>query len=362
MLNDIASPRLKSAIVGAGNISVQHINALQSQGLSKIVGVCDLSKSLAMSSAEKFSIPKSYTNFEKMLVDTKPDVVHITTPPASHFTLAKMALENGAHIIVEKPITLAMAKTQELLGIADQKSRFIVEDYNYLFSETIQKLQKLVREDQMGRIVHIEIKICLPVADAGSPFVDQNIGHWVQRTKGGVVADFATHMCYLTHSFIGPVQGVKTSFRKTLENTPLPSDEFRASIDTAEGTANLFFSSSTKPDTFLVKLWGTRGVAEAHLFEPRFISELTHGRSGPLVPLRNGIRMGIQSIGGAFSGLGRKLNGGPGSYDGLWELLRRTYACLQESKPMPVTHQEILEVNQMVHAVLEQANDEAKLI
>ena len=73
-------------------------------------------------------------------------------------------------------------------------------------------------------------------------------------------------------------------------------------------------------------------------------------RSGPkpLMPLFNGLAESRDVRRGAVGGLWRKLGGGPGAYEGLWELLRRTYAALHEHQPMPLVPQFIDDVNRLV--------------
>ena len=69
-----------------------------------------------------------------MLERVRPDVVHITTPPQSHFKLAMDALAAGAHVIVEKPITAVHDQVPLLLRSASELKRTLVEDYNYIFN------------------------------------------------------------------------------------------------------------------------------------------------------------------------------------------------------------------------------------
>jgi predicted dehydrogenase len=345
---------LRAAVVGAGRIAQQHLRAMTEWKLADVVGICDLSPSMAACAAERFEIPQHFTDFESMLVDLRPDVVHITTPPAAHYPLARLALERGAHVIVEKPATVHLHELETLVDRADEKQLYFIEDYNYLFSNTLQQLLSLRDEGLLGEIIHVEAHICLNLLGTGGAFVDTNAPHWCHRFPGSLVADFATHLAYLAHAFVGPMRNVQTLYSKRCENSPLPVDEFRAQVDAQLGTASFFLSCRAQPDCFFVRVSGTRGSAQAHLFEPRFTCELVYDGPKPLLPLRNCLNVGGQSLRDGFRSITSKLSGGPGGYGGLWELMRRTYQSLSQGGLPPVSHQQVREVNRWVHAMLEQ--------
>ena len=107
LLNPVEIPRMKAALIGAGLIAQQHLGCLRSLREIALVGVCDLSRAMAESAAERFGVDAWFTDHHAMLERVRPDVVHITTPPQSHFKLAMDALAAGAHVIVEKPITVS---------------------------------------------------------------------------------------------------------------------------------------------------------------------------------------------------------------------------------------------------------------
>src|SRR5205085_3129892 len=102
-----------------------------------LAGVCDLSRAMAESAAERFGVAAWFTDHRAMLDRIRPDVVHITTPPASHFRLAMDALTAGCHVIVEKPATAARAELDILLDSACRGRRVLVEDYNYFFNAPV---------------------------------------------------------------------------------------------------------------------------------------------------------------------------------------------------------------------------------
>jgi hypothetical protein len=74
------------------------------------------------------------------------------------------------------------------------------------------------------------------------------------------------------------------------------------------------------------------------------------------MPAVNGLAEAAAAVRGSFAGLWRKLAGGPGGYDGLWELLARTYAALRSGGEMPVTPAQIEPASRLVDALTDPAN------
>src|SRR2546425_6076139 len=97
---------LKVAIVGCGKIADAHVSQIQRVEGCEIVGVSDTEPLMARQLYERFPVKRYFTNVADLLSNAKPDVVHITTPPESHFDLAKLCLESGSHVYVEKPFTI----------------------------------------------------------------------------------------------------------------------------------------------------------------------------------------------------------------------------------------------------------------
>jgi predicted dehydrogenase len=79
----------------------------------EIVGVCDRESLMARQLYERFPVRKYFTELTQLLSEAKPDVVHITTPPESHFSIAKLCLDWGSHVYVEEAIYDLRARSPE---------------------------------------------------------------------------------------------------------------------------------------------------------------------------------------------------------------------------------------------------------
>lgn len=362
---------ITAAVVGAGHIARQHVGALcalAERGIVRVGGVCDLSQVMVESLAERFGIEKWFTDYATMLAEVRPGVVHVTTPVATHEALARMALEAGAHVIVEKPATERPEQLRGLFELAGSKGLWLIEDHNYLFDDSVRQMLEWLRSGAMGEVAHVEVTIALDILAPGSRFSDRNAPHPALRQRGGAVSDFLTHLAYLAHAFVGPPapegkQGVQAQWRKRAVGSPVPFDEFRALIDGERGSAELVFSARSQPDGFWVRVWGTKMQAAANLFEPRLTVHRVREGARPLMPVKNQLSESWAVCRAALGGLKRKLAGGPGAYEGLWRLIEAFYGALSKrvegdaTVEPPVSRKSIEEVNELVGMLSASAPD-----
>jgi predicted dehydrogenase len=339
---------VKAALIGAGQIARQHLGCLKQLAGVELAAVCDLSAATAEAAAERYCIPAWFTDYREMLAKVRPDVVHITTPPNSHVMLAMDCLDAGAHVVLEKPATPTLTELEALLQRALAAKRHLIEDYNYVFNRATQEILGRIESGAFGAVTHVEVFISLNILGPGG-FADPNSPHPALALPGGAIADFLPHLASLAHRFVGPHRKAHSVWTKRKASL-LPYDEFRGLIDAERGSAALAFSSSTQPDAFWLRVYGERMQATANLFETRLTFDGPRNVPKPLRPFFSGLEEGKMIRRAAVATLLRKFKG-PGSYEGLWELMARTYKALADGCALPVTSQDVLEVNQMVEAL-----------
>ena len=339
---------MRAALIGAGQIARQHLACLKTLPGVEIAAVCDLSPATVEAAAERYGIPAWFTDYRVMLQEARPDVVHITTPPTSHFGLAVDAFAAGAHVIVEKPATTTFEELETLIGRAQEARCCLIEDYNYVFNTAPQEILRYIESGNFGAVTHVEVMICLDILGPAG-FADPNSPHPALALAGGAIADFLPHLASLAHAFVGPHRTAQTVWTKRKPSL-LPFDEFRALVNAERGTAALGFSSSSQPDAFWLRVFGERMQASANLFETRLTFDGPRNVPKPLRPFVSGLEEGKAIRRAAVATLLRKFKG-PGAYEGLWELLARTYRSLAAEAAPPVTADHVLEVNRLVEAL-----------
>ncbi len=346
---DAGGSTVKAALVGTGQIARQHLSCLRSLPGVELAAVCDLSAAAAECTAERYGARAWFTDHREMLRAARPDVVHVTTPPTSHFRLAMDALEAGAHVVVEKPATATLDELETLARCAASRGRALLEDHNYVFNFAPQEILRRIASGEFGAVTHVEVLICLDLFGPGG-FADPNLPAPVLSIPGGAISDFLPHLASLAHLFVGPHRRAHAVWTKRRESI-LPYDEFRAVVEAERGTASLGFSACSQPDAFWLRVYGERMQATANLFETRLTFSRLRGGPKPLMPLRNGLEEARDLRRAAVATLLRKFKRGPGAYEGLWELLGRAYRALGEGGAPPIPIDDVLAVYRLVAAL-----------
>jgi predicted dehydrogenase len=333
--------KLKSAVIGCGAISREHLAALSELENVEIVAVCDLSPARAQATAERFGITKWYSSHRQLVDDVRPDLVHITTPPTSHFPIARDCLGAGLNVLCEKPITPKYEEFCILKQSAIENRCLLLENQNYRFHSSVRRICELLHSGMIGEVIEVQIFLSLDLYSPSSPYIDQNAPYFATSLPGGVIGDFLTHIASLIDTFAGPVTELRTMWTKKNRLSIFPADEFRGFIKGECATAHVAFSGNAQPDCFWLRVLGTRMHAEANLFEPPRLT-LRRLRSGEpaLAKVIDGLAETRSTFSGTIRGFWRKL-AGRSSYDGLQTFVEQTYRSLEKLAPPPVNLEQI---------------------
>ncbi len=95
-------------------------------------------------------------NPDDIILSKEIDAVVIATPVFTHFALAKKALENGKHVLLEKPMTATVQEAEELKNLADHKKLFIMVDHTFLYTGAVQKMKSIITEGTIGKIQYFD--------------------------------------------------------------------------------------------------------------------------------------------------------------------------------------------------------------
>lgn len=345
--------KLKSAVIGTGAISKEHLSFLAQCDKAHLVSVCDLSKAAARYAAQRYGADSTFTDYRQMLSEVKPNVVHILTPPHTHKPIAKDCLEAGVHVFCEKPITPTYDEFKELWTFARSHNRWLIENQNYCFNEKILAIQKLVADGILGDVQEVEVRIAVPVRDGGV-FADENLPNPIHKMPAGVIHDFITHLCSLVVRFIPDFDRVSAAWSNHGGGNLFRYDDLDAIVISGSAHARIRFSCHTPPKTFAVTVRGSKGYAETDLFQPHLRCVIP--RAGELLsPLINHFVNGCDLIGATFINFHRKIMQKT-PYEGMHRLLDKTYQALIDGTEPPISFEDMERTNRLVNALLLEAN------
>jgi predicted dehydrogenase len=332
--------RLAAAIIGTGKISEEHLRYLKRDPHVSVVGVCDLSPSLAKYAVERFGAQKAFTDSRQMLEEARPDVVHVLTPPQTHVKLVSDALNAGAHVIVEKPVAPTNAEFQQLWDLARSRDRWLIEDHNYRFNQPIRAIERLLREGKLGEVREVEVRMTLAIRKVGGRYVDEALPHPSHQMPAGVLHEFITHLCYLALRFLPRVDDVWAEWSNVGGGTLFKYDDLDALVIGGGVHGRIRFTCHGAPDAFTVMVRGSRGWAETDLFQPYLRVVMPRQGGAQLSPLINHLANGLSLATAGVKGFRNKiLQHTP--YEGLGTFLTRTYAALRAGRQPPVTYDDM---------------------
>jgi len=121
--------RLKTLVVGCGNMGTSHARAYHKLDGFEIVGLVSRGANSRERLSKELDGAPTFSDYASALKTTQPDVVSINTYPDTHFDYVKMALEANAHVFVEKPLALTVEEAQNLVDLSQKKGRKMVVGY-----------------------------------------------------------------------------------------------------------------------------------------------------------------------------------------------------------------------------------------
>jgi predicted dehydrogenase len=257
---------LRVAIVGCGKIADAHASQIQRIKDCEIAAVCDREPLMAKQLCERFPVRQSFTELKELLRTAQPDVVHITTPPEGHFELAKLCLEHGANVYIEKPFTVYVDQAQKLIDLAENKGLKLTAGHNCQFNPASRRMRELVKSGYLGEnAVHVESYHCYNLADPSYALAllgDKQ--HWVRRLPGKLLQNIISHGIARIAEFLTTdnphiiAYGFVSPVLKSLGETEI-IDELRVIISDEERTTAYFtFSSQMKPSIHELRVYGTK--------------------------------------------------------------------------------------------------------
>jgi len=145
--------KAKIGVVGTGWwATYTHIPALLARSDIELVALVDRSAAKVCRVAEVYKIPKTYTDFRKMLQAESLDGVVVATSQPAHFEVAKAALESRCHILLEKPMVLKPSEASELIELANRNEREIVMSYPFNYTVHASRGREVILSGELGEV------------------------------------------------------------------------------------------------------------------------------------------------------------------------------------------------------------------
>lgn len=339
-------------IVGCGKVADQHAAQIQRISGAEIVAVCDTEPIMAKQMQERFKAGACYTNVAEMLATTKVDVVHVTTPPQSHFEVGKLCLENGRHVYIEKPFTLNTADAEKLIDLANRRGLKLTAGHNAQFTHAMARMRQLVKAGYLGgRPVHMESTYCYEFGDQS--YANALLGdreHWVRKLPGSLLQNIISHGISKVAEFLSGdrphvlAHGFTSPFLRQIGQGDI-IDEVRVIIrDEHSTTAYFTFSSQISPSLHQFRLCGPKNsvtVDDDHQVVIKMSNRAYKSYSRYFVPPLGFAGQYLENLG--INAMKFIRNDFHLPFDaGLNTLITAFYKSIVEDGPVPLPYREIL--------------------
>lgn len=201
---------LKIALIGAGKMGISHLSILNAHPEIEIVGVCDTSK-IVLGALQKYGKFSCYSDYLKMVEETKPDAVFVAVPTKFHYPFIKELLLRKIHVFAEKPFCLNPEQGEELVSLANKNSLINQVGYHNKFIGTFKEVKHLLSMGYLGDILHFEGEAYGPVVIKNK----QETWRSVPSEGGGCLMDYASHVIDLINDLLSPIIASKGTIMKS---------------------------------------------------------------------------------------------------------------------------------------------------
>jgi predicted dehydrogenase len=357
------------AIVGCGKIADDHASQIRRIGSAEIVAACDRELLMARQLCQRFPIANYYSDMSRMLSEAHPDVVHITTPPQSHYALAKACLEAGCHVYVEKPFTLNEHEATALIRLAETSNLRVTVGHDDQFRHAARRMRSLVKSGYLGGSpLHMESYYCYEIGRVG--YVGALLGdkrHWVRGLPGKLLHNIISHGIARIAEFLATesphviAHGFTSPLLRSMGESEIV-DELRVIVSEEDRTTAYFtFSSQMRPSLHQFRLYGPKAGLVFDQDQETLIklpgTKLKSYASHFVSP----IGLASQHVGNVFSNLRTFLRNDFHMKSGMKFLIESFYHSIAYGGPPPIPYREILLTARIMDLIFCQLETQAPL-
>lgn len=339
---------LRVAIVGCGLIVAnKHLPALlKLRHKLKIVALCDLDASRAEALAKIYQIKKVYTDFSQMLREIRPDIVDISTPPATHAKLSIEAMENNCHILLEKPMALDLADCEKIIAAAKKYNCKVCVIHNQIFNPVFLRAKEIIAKDRIGKFLGMRIFLSTPV-----DYMTSKERHWAHKLPGGVLGETGPHIVYMSLAFLDNIKEVKVYAKKQIpEFAWSPFEDFRIDLIADNGISSVTLIYGSNQWAADVEIFCSEGILRLDL-QNRLLVKYDRHKLNPWHIVCSAFNQIYQTTAGVISG-GLHYIGGFKS-DAHYIIISKFIESILNNTPSPITVEEAREAVRVTETMVE---------
>ncbi|MBN2104163.1 NAD-dependent epimerase/dehydratase family protein [bacterium] len=334
--------QLKTAVIGAGAFAKTHLDILKNIQQTQVVALCDPDLDRARALADQYGIQQTFKSMDDLFKSEKPAVVHIVSPAQTHAPLSVRAMQNGCHVLVEKPMAVNAKEAREMIEVSRRENVKLCVEHSNLYDGMMIQGRQWLNQRAVGKVIQVESWFGTGLNKMPmSPYVKyEGKDHWVYKLPGGVYQNFISHPLSCVLDVMGQIQNIQV---KALYHKAIPyqdSDELRIQFDNGSAIGTLSLSMCTAPRSNFIRIYGEEGTIEID-----FMSRVAFlNRDSGALPKVISRNLTARKKGKIYKKAGRNnlfnlITKKHGYFEGNEILIRLFYRSLIEGSPLPVTHE-----------------------
>jgi predicted dehydrogenase len=345
---------IRVAVVGCGQIADAHLLQLRRIATVGIVAVCDRHLDLARQAAARFGVRDCFDDLAVLLARNRPDVVHVTTPPDTHHSIALQCLHAGVHVYVEKPFALDVVEARHLVDIAESRGLQICLGHDQLFDPAWQACREMVKRRELGDIVHVESIQGYNLAGPFGAVVSTDPRHWVHQLPGGLFQNVMPHaLARITDFMDDPAPRVYARWFSRAPGASFPSD-LTVLLVGERMSATLLFSSVVRPVQKVARIFGTKSSIEVDL-DARTVTRYDSASfPGPLAKIELPWRRASQAVANLAENVWRIVRADLHYFEGMRCLFERFYESIETGTEPPISHRDAIRITSIMDDIFTQ--------
>jgi len=212
---------MRWGILATGNIAKNFAKTISSMNdpNESVVAVGSRDSERAESFASEFGIERAYGAYEDLAADTDVEAVYIATPNNLHYENTLLYLQNGKHVLCEKPFTTCAKDAEKLYAFAEEKRLFLMEGVWIRFLPLYDELKKVLRSGELGSIRHMNVQYGFIANGA------RRERKFLSKLGGGALLDIGIYNLTFLHMLTGQSP---ESFTSIVHMSEYGTDEYSA--------------------------------------------------------------------------------------------------------------------------------------
>lgn len=147
---------IRIGLVGYGYWGPNIIRNFDRPSQCEVIAICDISEKALNKARQVHPHTSTCTDYRELIKRPDIDAIAVVTPVEHHYAVAKLALELGKHLFVEKPFTANSEQALELIELAEKKKLIIMVDHTFIFTDAVAKIKEMVDRQELGDLLYYD--------------------------------------------------------------------------------------------------------------------------------------------------------------------------------------------------------------